>query len=754
MTPRPINIGESVLEAFWDPSLRNFDTWQVTAPSTVGLQLEGSWCAQTFSWLDSSPKESALTLSKEYSHINCTPWDSVLLSIHAPIGSVVVLEVTTDLGVYKGESKKFLDISQEVRVDIGKSCTLKRVTIEIRSSHVGYQSGSLLWILLESSSLLKQHLAQYDQYDTHWREYLQGEEYTPTFLPYYGLILSPEELNLLRKRHSEVELDTGRSMYKEYVEGIQEEVPERMIHDFVVFWTDRRFARERDWNKRLTQKGPILASAGVLLQDKKLLRLAARFAMSLAMCPNWNDSFITEFSGGHWEHRSFVKSIICYELAVILDLAGDMFTPLGRDLILRRLAEEAIGGINFVNWKHDYIYHNNQLAWFSHGKLIAYGVLEHHFQHVQPYTDLAYKELLENIDNIMYSDGAYGEGPNYFNCIGNNANLGIYVYAKLRNKPFKSLVPSKILKTGDFIECLRSTVPEQDVIPLCDGSPCFEERTLAFMAYLLPNTHWSALYRKRTQLNHGIPKDIISFVLQERTHYTPVHFRHFVALPEMGSISSVRYVSGEPVKIGIWGNKAYIDHAHEDKGSFVIEFCHETFAMDPGSCDYATLLSDTLKHGYRHNISIPMGSFSERPHPERPNTKDIKVIGSGNDTGLSACVDLSDTWSPWFKTYTREFFSETPDRLVIKDTYELAEGEGIDFGWSTELPVEISPHGDRVTISGSAGRAIISLSKGVIPSVEQLPLAEKNRTQQRISFKKFGLQGELQISVVFETYSG
>ncbi len=754
MKPTPINSGESLLEAFWDPDLRDFNTWNVESGSTVGLQVEGSWCAQTFSWMDCSSAESAIVLTKKYSPVNCIAWDSVVLSVHAPVGSVVNLEVTTDLGRCLGVSQKFSDISQEVKAVIGKSSWIEKITIEIGSCPEGYQSGSLHWIMLESSARLKEHLSRYEKYDSQWNRYLKSEEYTPTFLPTYGLILSPDELDTLRNRHRQVELSTGRSIYREYVERIQCEVPEEMIHDFVVFWTDRRFARERDWNKRLTQKGPLLASAGVILQDKKLLRLAARFAMSIAMCQHWNDSFITEFSGGSWEHRSFVKSIICYELTVILDLAGDLFTPLGRNLILRRVAEEGVGGINFISWKHDYIFRNNQLAWFSHGRLLAYALLEQHFQHVQPYTDLAYKELLENIDTIMYADGAYGEGPNYFNCIGNNANLGIYVYAKIRKVPFESLVPPKILQTGDFIECLQSTVPEQDVIPLCDGSPCFEERTLAFMAYLLPYTQWGALYNTRTLKNNHIPKDIISFVLQESTCYTPSSLNSFVSLPEMGSISSLRYISGEPLKIGVWGNKAHIDHAHEDKGSFIIEFCHETFAMDPGSCDYATSLSNTLKHAYRHNLSIPFGLYTERPHPERPNTKDIKVIGRGDRVSFSGYVDISDTWAPWFKTYTREFISESPNSLLIKDTYELHQGEGIDFGWSTELPVEISPNKERVTILGSRGRAIISVPEEVVPTVDRLPLAAENRTQHRISLKKFGLRGALHISVVFEAHKG
>ena len=78
------------------------------------------------------------------------------------------------------------------------------------------------------------------------------------------------------------------------------------------------------------------------------------------------------FPGSTFEHRCFVQSLCAHEVALLLDLAGELFTDVGRELLLRRIAEEGLGSINFITWKHEYIFHCNQLAWFTPGRMLGY----------------------------------------------------------------------------------------------------------------------------------------------------------------------------------------------------------------------------------------------------------------------------------------------------------------------------------------------------------------------------------------------
>ena len=132
------------------------------------------------------------------------------------------------------------------------------------------------------------------------------------------------------------------------------------------------------------------------------------------LCKNWDDGFICRFPGSAFEHRCFVQSLCAHEVAGILDLAGEYFTDLGRDFLLRRLAEEAIGTIQFNTWKSDYIFNCNQLAWFTPGRMLALGVLQRHWPRVRSYMDIAYSELGENLERSILPDGGYIEGPMYF----------------------------------------------------------------------------------------------------------------------------------------------------------------------------------------------------------------------------------------------------------------------------------------------------------------------------------------------------
>jgi hypothetical protein len=151
----------------------------------------------------------------------------------------------------------------------------------------------------------------------------------------------------MRTRHDAFVRERGTSPFVEAADRARRIAPEKRIGDFVNFWTDTRYCRERDHGNELLTHGPNAAVAGLLLRDKSLLRLGARFALSLAACDHWDDGMICRFPGSSFDHRCFVQSLCAYETAMILDLAGELFTRLGRDFVMRRIAEEGLGAIHY-----------------------------------------------------------------------------------------------------------------------------------------------------------------------------------------------------------------------------------------------------------------------------------------------------------------------------------------------------------------------------------------------------------------------
>lgn len=741
-----INCGETIIDPFWDPQISTIDTWTLHREVAKGMTFQSNWCDAAFSYLKPGQDDQCFKISREYGKMPIEAYNFLVCSISAPVGSRVCITAKTDGGHIEKISSAFGEIKEEIYLDIQKATYLYELTLQIFSKKAGPGYGYIQWIGLENSDKLKAHLSQFEYHTSDLVPYLKAETYEPSYTMTYELMLNNDELQELRQIHDADRVSRKRSVYDTYIASYIDQEPEDYISEYVNFWTDRRFCRQRDFDKHLTQKMPTLAVAGLIKKDKKLLRKAARYAISLALCTYWNDSFMTQTQGSTWEHRAFVKSILGYELGIVLDLAGEMFTEVGRDLILRRLGEETLGATNFVTWKHDYIFHNNQLAWFSHGRMMAYAVLEHHYDHVRPYTDIAYKDLVENIEKIIYEDGGYGEGPSYMNCIGRNAMFAFYVYARLRNQKLIEVVPKGLTKTGDFIEALSSTVARQDAIPVCDGRPVFKMPTVMYMANVLPKSYWSKILDKMVERDSRIPEDLLAFYLYTQFKKQEVKTHPFLQLEDMGMIASTRELHHQPLKILIFGNKANADHAHEDKGAFVIEFCNETFAMDPGNADYASSVSYLVKLAKYHNLSIPIGDFEEEPGPERPNTCDVSVKGAGDEKRLSASVELTHTWRAYFKQYVRLFYSVSPKYLIIEDNYELIDGEGVDFGWNTMLPVFIDNH--EVLIQGTCGKVRIEAEADVDIRLEELPYFD-GQTQTRIGFRKKENKGKIILKCEF-----
>lgn len=734
-----INGAEMVAEVFWNPELSQLEKWTFLSAYGSNAIVSQEWDCVKFEWQQMQLGSPVFSFSRNC-ELECGEYDYLLIFMAMPEKSEVTIRLQTDIGEKYVRFDPFLNPVRELQMSIKDISVIFRIEIEAIPAQLGYGVGNIKWIGLQNEGRLKNELQKYAGYDGTWEGYLKPESYEPSFKPSYGLILTMEELEELR--NAAMEQSWGMEDGK-LIEELLSYIPEHMIGGYLNFWEDTRFARERDWHKRLTRKGLLLANLGILKQDKRLLRMAARYAMSMGMCDTWYDSFLCDFREGCWEHRGFTHSIAAYEICTILDLAGEYFTERGRNLLLRKLAEKAIGNINFITWKHDYIFYNNQLIWFSHGRMLAYAVLEQHYQHVAPYTEIAYQDICENLNQIVLEDGGYGEGPSYFNCIGQHAMLALYFYARLRKRKLHDVVPERVKKCTNFFECIMSTDDGQDVLPVCDGKSFVEQETLGFMNYLVPDSVYMRMLIKKTKGIRKFSGSILMdyFRIASDTMYSPL--RNFILMPKLGMASSVRFYEGKLVKIFLMGNVADADHAHEDKGSFILEYAGETYAMDSGTCDYSNPMSGILQFCQRHNMLVPYG-MDQRPHPERPNHKDVKASGTGDDVSLFLEVDLGCDWNGIYRKWVRRLFSPTPEHLRIVDEYELDQGIGVVFFWNTMLPVEVE--GKRILLNGKNGQLEIIFPQDC--SVSVIPQQYLHgMVQNSIQIQRPEKSGKLEIDV-------
>jgi hypothetical protein len=216
----------------------------------------------------------------------------------------------------------------------------------------------------------------------------------------------------------------------------------------------------------------------------------------------------------------------------------------------------------------------------------------------------------------------------------------------------------------------------------------------------------------------------------------------FTFLPEMGVMSSVRKLGAETVKLLLMGNKAGAGHTHEDKGHFVLEFAGETFAMDPGTCDYSSPFSALMQNCERHNMLLPTG-MPERPHPECPLPMDVKPQGNGDAVSFHASLDVTPGWTDYYTTWQRTWESPSPETLLIHDTWALAKGNAVEWCWQTRR--EIQMDGNTVTLTGQRGIVILTAPADCTIRVDELPMADG--TQQRIVFRREATTGSMTVRV-------
>jgi len=754
MRVTPINVAEAIIEPFWDPSLSGLKHWRIEDGEQQGLRVSQFWCWVAYEWARKPSAGPALRMSRRFG-IDCSAYDRLIFSAVIPPAGRLTITAVTDKGTVRFLSPPAPQEKQEYEIDLQGAKRLEEVTLEIEAAGDGMATGWLNWIGLAHSRLLGEMLARRPKYDSQWEGYLKGEDYQPKFEPVYGLVLTAGELNQLRARHDELTGAGGVSPFVLAGQAAQAETPEENIDEYTNWWLDTRYNRQRDYGKGLLTYGLNAAVAGHLLRDASLLRLAARYAMSIGHCQHWEDGFISCFPGSTFEERCFMQSLCAYELAAILDLAGEMFTKLGRDFLFRRLAEEAMASIHYNTWRHEYIFHCNQLAWFSPGRILALAVLQKHWPRVEPHLDIAYRELVESLDLTILDDGGYVEGPTYFTCVGMYAGKALYHYSRAKGKSLAEVIPEAMKRCGDFAEAMISTDRNTDVIPICDSAATHAMLSQAMMANILPQSAWVRMLRKTLSRQGGWPGDpvhqgirvpdmlaaAITWQLAASLPNDPPP-REVVHLADMGVLASHRSFEGLPVKLFIQGNRSGAGHAHEDKGSFVLEFAGETFAMDPGTCRYDSPLSQVVKHCQRHNMLVPVVG-GRRPCPQNPLAADVKPQGTGDAVSFHATIDATHGWEAYYKRWRRTWLSADPATLVVTDDYDLTGGEGVEFLWQTRLPVRVE--GNRVILTAQRGVAVIEAPADCSVWTEDLPLLDG--VQHCVAIRKLGLKGTLRVTV-------
>lgn len=745
----PVNEAEAVIVPFWSWAVSDLKNWRFEPGPGSGAEVSEPWAHTAFSWARPPLQGPAFRLTRR-AVVNCTGYDRLVVRAQIPKGAALRLRIATDRGPREQSFADDTARPKEFAVELDGSVRLTEMVIEVEAGSCAAGTGSLYWLMLASTAMLERYHARWERLRaTDWSErHVKAADPAFSFTPAYGIFLAPEALENLR---AAVSIPDAENPFLKTREALSGSRPESDIADYLgAYW--EILTRDRDSGRlsRLIGPGSRAALAGLVLKDAELLRLAARYALSLAACEHWTDGFPCEFHGCEFETRAFGAMYAAFEIAVILDLAGGMFTYWGLEYLKRKLAERALGPGNYVSWRWDYIHACNQMALFSPGRIGAHLVLEREWTRMRPYTDLAVAELNRSLETSVLPDGSYVEGPGYLSESLQTALTSLLPYARARGVPPETILPPALRRTADFVEAFMATDESCDFLATheCGENVAMCPPARAVLAAAaMPDSHWVTVYHKARARQPEPPTDLSFWSLCAGIPAQGPRRRPFIHLPEGGFMSSLRFLKGEPVRLFIMGNRAKAGHCHEDKGSFILEFAGDTFAMDSNCYRYDTVYMHWLKQCDRHNMLVPFGAGEERARPSNPIPVDVKPEGHGDETAFHARIDATPGWEGYYTRWVRSWSSPAPHTLEIHDTYELARGDGVEFLWNTRLPIRLSGRG--AVVEGRRGRVRIEWPAECRARVEELP-GPPGRAHNRLAIRKTGQFGELRVTLSLE----
>jgi hypothetical protein len=723
----PVSGGDAIIEPFWDRSLGAWPKWKVLGDNPK-FQVVQQWSRVVLNWNAEAAGEGAM-LARSYAGagVDLFPYSQLVLSAGFTKGTKVTLTATTPAGNVTKEFVCEVGFTDQFVLPLPQGAThLNKVEVSLGAAENGPVSGSVLWLGLRDPQVAEIEAARWKRFSEQPMDvFLRKEPEPSSAAPLYNLLASKAGFEEAQTRAKEAGLKPiavePRITLEPHLSGASNQnlfgrrtkSPNRIGQTFAITKGDGT-------------KGSIslldAAQKAALVSDKEGLREVAKAAIQLALIPHWDVDFITAFPDGSWDQRCFVQSQVCEALSVALDLAGSWITPAGQALIVRRLAEDGLGNINYNVWKNPYFFTCNQLAAFSPGRLAAYALLEKqsYWGHVEPYTDLAFAELNESLGKIFLPDGGFPEGSGYLAYTLETALPAIAIYANARGKLYSEMLPPLLGKTDDYIEALRSTADPTKLVLVGDaqGGPfaSLSPSVLSVMSKIRPGGA-SARMLAGTSPSQRLGMNLWALPSPDLTGVEATFYEPFILLPHNGIAASCRKNGELLSKLIVVGGPAKAGHNHEDRGSFVLEFAGETFAADPGGLTYSDATAPAMKHAQNHNMLVPVVKTGNRPGASNPARVAVIPEATGDATAFNATINSGVLWPSFYKSWKRTFTSPSASEITITDDYELNKADGVEFLWHT--PLTVTNENGQVIINGARGRALITPPAGT--TVEIIP---------------------------------
>jgi len=466
----------------------------------------------------------------------------------------------------------------------------------------------------------------------------------------------------------------------------------------------RAYEIDRPW---FDAGGTVMACGfvGIIEDNPLMLRMAARGMLAIAHSQYWDECFAEHFPGSSFDHRSFMASDYAYVCALGLDWAGSLLTAAGRHTILEAISKKGMPLINKDFIQYEYIFHCNQAAHFSKGRIAGLLAMRSMWPRAQAFLELAKKDLYESIDLVFNANEDHGgrEGPGYTGSTVLNSLLSLMLIAKDEGKTLSEVTPPELIGCSDFLLMFLSTVGNGDtMIPYgdCSMNAGYALDMVTLMGIASGDERWLRLKNRMLTGSALEQKSGGAYLLSlyTLTHTEPPddpgktdvsHLPTFRLLPSTGMSASCRQTPDGLVRLQLIGAASGAGHVHQDKGSFILEAFGDALAIDRGILNYGHPSCHVLTKAHMHNMLCP-AMTGEHPEEQEMSTRHpILPLGSGNEHILDVEINTTGVWvGKPFKKHIRRIYSPEPTLFFIDDQVEFDSPRGATLHLHTYFPIE------------------------------------------------------------------
>jgi hypothetical protein len=551
------------------------------------------------------------------------------------------------------------------------------------AAHVG-----LTFIMVHQAGRLEHMLAKPSPYTPDWPGKLHPAA-PDEMRPITHLFFDDKGLEALRVKAEHKSWAPVLERFRESAHHLHEWNPETEICEDAPGNHGPRYVRPRNIKHRGLRDVTLAAFISLLDRDPELARIVCRAVMSACHWPHWSWSFMNRFPGSAWNTRCFAEAGVANVCSVALDWAGAALTPHGREVVCHNLWMKGLAPIELDFQNRAYIRTMNQGIVFSQGRILATLSLMRCWPHAGEMLPVMERDLKEMIEAYVLPDGGTDEGIGYWFYTFNTILPVMAALARREGVTLRDYLPPVLRIASDFLQTLLSTTGE-----IGTGIPIGDAHTGALGAtpfLLLGAAGDSAAGALGATMAASSPErcGVFDFIYgPEERAPVPIVFKPFLRLSQCGYLASRRPDSQFcEVKFLLVGGKINASHAHQDRGSFVLEAGGDILAMDRGVTHYGHPATGLMKRAHLHNVLIPVRTDGMFAQQLQPFSYAVIPEGRGDAQTLEASVDCTAAWPDDFKQSVRSVESPDPRSFLIRDRVECLRQQAVEFRLHSAHPI-------------------------------------------------------------------